>query len=138
MPCTIAQVLTIFKPHLTPSMMQDFQFNFLLTPLLYVQYFKVCQTLDEDPSTQIWMVKRCVIETEQGALCLKEVIPFICVSHAAELVAVYRKKARRKISSYTSQELYSCFYLNHYAHKEVYNVLHGKVDKDYFHCPVVL
>ena len=119
-------------------MMQDLRFNFLLTPLLYVQYFKVCQTPDEDPSTRMWMVERCVIETERGAVRLGEVIPFTCVSHAAELVAVYGEKARREISSYTSQELYSRFYLNHYADKEVYNVLHGKVDEDFFHCPVVL
>ena len=34
-----------------------------------------------------------------------------------------------------SQESYPRFYLNHYADKEVYNVLHGKVDEDYFYRP---
>ncbi|KAG6369429.1 hypothetical protein JVT61DRAFT_14884 [Boletus reticuloceps] len=131
-PYTIAQVRTVFKPHLTPSMVQDLRFSFLLTPLLYVQYFKVCQ---EDPSTRMWMVERCLTETERGTVRIGEVIPLMCISHAAELVAVYGEKANRAISSYTSQECYSRFFLNHYADKEVYNALHGKVDEDFFYRP---
>ena len=125
----------VFKPHLTPSMMQDLCFNFLLMPLLYVQYFKVCRTPDEDPSTRMWMVERCLIETGQQTIRLGEVIPLTHVSHAAKLVAVFGEKADCAISSYTSQESYSRFYLNHYTDKEVYNVLHGKVDEDYFFHP---
>ncbi|KAI9568687.1 hypothetical protein HD554DRAFT_2204916 [Boletus coccyginus] len=128
-------VRMVFKLHLTPFMMQDLHFNFLLTPLLYVQHFKVCQTPDEDPSTRMWMVERCLVETEQGTIRLGEVIPLTRVSHAAELVAVYEEKANHAISSYTSQESYFRFYLNHYANKEVYNVLHGEVDEDYFFHP---
>ncbi|KAN0101069.1 hypothetical protein V8E55_001053 [Tylopilus felleus] len=134
-PYTIAQVRMVFKPHFKPSMMQDLRFTFLLTPLLYVQYVKVCQTPDEDPATRMWMVERCVVESEQGTVCLGEVVPLTCVSHAAELVAVYGEKANREISLYTSQESYPRFYLNHYTDKEVYNVLHGKVDEDYFYRP---
>ncbi|KAN0094404.1 hypothetical protein V8E55_002691 [Tylopilus felleus] len=63
-PYTIAQVRAVFKPHFKPSMMQDLCFTFLLTPLLYVQYFKVCQTPDEDPGTRMWMVERCLVESE--------------------------------------------------------------------------
>ena len=122
---TIAQVWTVFKPCLTPSMTQDLCFCFLLMPLLYVQYFKVCQSPDKDPSTRMWMVERCLVETEREAIRLGEVIPLTHISHAAELVAVYGEKADCTISLYMSQECYPHFYLNHYADKEVYNVLHG-------------
>ena len=131
---TIAQVRMVFKPHLTPSMMQDLRFHFLLTPLLYVQYFKVCKTPDEDP-TRMWMVERCLVGTEREAVRFGEVVPLTCVSHVVELVPVYGEQADRTISSYTSQESYSRFYLNHYADKEVYNAIHGKVDEDYFYRP---
>ncbi|KAF8837316.1 hypothetical protein BDN67DRAFT_991809 [Paxillus ammoniavirescens] len=97
----------------------------------------LCQTPDQDPSTRMWMVKRCVIETDQGFARLGEVIPLTRVSQAAELVLVYGQQADRVVTSHTSQELYHHFYLNHYADKEVYNSLHGSLDVEYYYTPDV-
>lgn len=81
------------------------------------------------------MVERCLKGTGQEAVCLGEVVPLTRVSHSAKLVTVYGEKVNHAISSYISQESYSHFYLNHYVDKELYNVLHGKVDEDYFYHP---
>ena len=83
----------------------------------------------------MWIVKRCFTQTEQATIHLGEVVPLICILYAAELVIVYGNKGDCTVSLYISQESYSHFYLNHYVDKEVYIILHGKVDKEYFYHP---
>ncbi|KAG1735664.1 uncharacterized protein EDB91DRAFT_1238174 [Suillus paluster] len=59
------------------------------------------------------------------------VIPIMKVTHATELVPVYGEKFDRSVTSAMSQEHYDHFYLNHYADKEIYNVLHESLDTEY-------
>ena len=48
------------------------------------------------------------------------------MSHAVELVPVFGSdNVLATVTSATSQELYDRFFLNHFADKEIYNILHG-------------
>ena len=87
-----------FKLHLTPSIMQDLCFGFLLTSLPYIQYFNVCQSFDEDPFIQMWMVERCFIEQE--TVHHGKVIPLMHISHAAKLKSQYMGRKQIMQSHY--------------------------------------
>lgn len=51
------------------------------------------------------------------------IIPLVDIMYAVELIPVYGKKVDHTVTHKTSQEVYSQFYLNTFADKEVYQFL---------------
>ncbi|KAG2352440.1 hypothetical protein BDR07DRAFT_1384263 [Suillus spraguei] len=102
--------------------------DFLLHPLLYVQPFHIVKTPEDLEDTQLWKLERVYAPATQPKTRTGFVIPIMEVTHAAELVPVYREKVDRSLTSATSQEHYDHFYLNRYADKEMRNDLGPRLD----------
>ncbi|KAG2036264.1 hypothetical protein BDR03DRAFT_1056640 [Suillus americanus] len=126
----VAQVRIVFQlapPRRSTAKLPDF----LLHPLLYVQPFRIVKTPEDLEDTQLWKLERVYAPATQPKTRTGFVIPITEVTHAAELVPVYREKVDRSLTSATSQEHYDHFYLNRYADKEMYNALHESLHTEY-------
>ncbi|KAI5999309.1 hypothetical protein F5J12DRAFT_274251 [Pisolithus orientalis] len=74
----------------------------------------------------MWTLERCFFNMEGEQKQEGCDIPITWISRALELVPVFgSEKVPSTVSSTTSQELYNCFFLNHFADKEVFNTFHG-------------
>ncbi|KAI5995774.1 hypothetical protein F5J12DRAFT_854938, partial [Pisolithus orientalis] len=74
----------------------------------------------------MWTLERCFSHMEEGGETQEGlVMPITWISHALELVPIFgSEKVPPSISSAASQELYHCFFLNHFADKEILNTFH--------------
>lgn len=137
-PCTdniyylvsVAQVRIVFQlapPRRSTAKLPDF----LSHPLLYVQPFRIVTTPEDLEDTRLWKLERVYAPETQPKTRTRFVIPITEVTHPAELVPVYGEKVDRSLTLTTSQEHYDHFYLNRYADKEMYNVLHESLDTEY-------
>ncbi|KAG2361131.1 hypothetical protein BDR07DRAFT_1486222 [Suillus spraguei] len=126
----VAQVCIVFQ--LAPPRRSTVKLpDFLLHPLLYVQPFYIVKTPKDLEDTQLWKLERVYAPATQPKTRTRFVIPIMEVTHAAELVPVYREKVDCSLTSATSQEHYDHLYLNRYADKEMYNALHELLDTEY-------
>lgn len=122
----MAQVRAVFQPR-APSHSRLQVPPYLDKPLVYVQPFHVVSTPDQQPELRMWIVERNVLRAEAGQTTREGlIIPISWVSHAVELVPVFGSdNVPATVMSATSQELFDRFFLNHFADKEIYNILHG-------------
>jgi len=78
-------------------------------------------TPEQQPESQMWSVERNVFQSGQ---CEGLVIPIDWVSHVLELVPVFGSgNVPANVTFAMSQEVYNCFFVNHFSDKEMYNVL---------------
>jgi len=130
-PCTaasyVAQVRAIFQPR-APSRSRLQAPLYLEKPLIYVQPFHVVCTPEQQLESWMWTVERNVFQSGQHEGL---VIPIDWVSHALELVPVFGSgNVLANVTFATSQEVYNCFFVNHFSDKEMYNALHGVTQMD--------
>ncbi|KAG1724676.1 hypothetical protein EDB19DRAFT_1897871 [Suillus lakei] len=118
---TVAQVCMVFSlskkgTSLPPELDQ---------PLLYVQLSDIIAHPKDNIALMMFCVKRqCVTGPNGVQVRVGKIVPLVDVTHAVELVPVYRERANRSISSSMSLECYDTFFLNNFSNKEWYHTLH--------------
>ena len=85
--------------------------------LIYVDFF---HWVARDPATDMWVIQWHIVQGQRGPQRVGAVVPLVDIMHAVELIPVYSEKVDRTVTYKTSQEIYSWFYLNTFADKEVY------------------
>ncbi|KAG1907062.1 uncharacterized protein F5891DRAFT_940310 [Suillus fuscotomentosus] len=92
---------------------------------LYVQLFEVVARPQDDVGVMMFRVKRRFVTGPDGTqVRVGMIIPLLDVTHAIELIPVYRDRANRAVDSSTCLESYDTFYLNNFSDKEWYHTLH--------------
>ena len=125
----VVQVCAVFQPR-APSHSRLQAPSYLEKPLIYVQPFHVVCMPDQQPESWMWTVERNTFHTESSQ-CEGLVIPIDWMSHTLELVPVFGSgNVLANVMFATSQEVYSCFFVNHFSDKEMYNALHGVTQMD--------
>ena len=72
----------------------------------------------------MWVIQQRIVQGQQGPQRVGAVVTLVDIMHAVELIPVYGKKVDHMVTYKTSQEIYSQFYLNAFADKEVYQSLY--------------
>ena len=75
----------------------------------------------------MWVIQRRIVQGQRGPQRVGAVVPLVDIMHAVELIPVYGEKVDRTVTYKTSQEIYSRFYLNAFADKEVYQSLRSEL-----------
>lgn len=81
----------------------------------------------KDEITDLWIVQRRMIAGPNGLERASAIFPLVNIMLAVELVPVYGKKIIDAVDHKTSQELYSQFFLNSFADKEMFHSLHTEL-----------
>ena len=79
--------------------------------------------MGKDDHADMWIVQRRMTPGPQGFKRVGAIVPLVDIVHAVELIPVYGKTVDQTATYKNSQELYSRFYLNSFADKEVYQFL---------------
>ena len=98
--------------------------GFLESPLIYVQPFSITATLDDQPHTQLWMLRHIF----SGSVHTRLILPLTEITQAVDLVPVFRASIDHTVTAATCQEVYDEFYLNQYMDKETFNTLYEPID----------
>ncbi|KAG1889919.1 hypothetical protein F4604DRAFT_1876637 [Suillus subluteus] len=85
----------------------------LKEPLLYVELFEIAAPPEAEPHIAMYRV--------QHHIRIGKIVRLIDVTHAVELVPIYRTTMDHSVSSMTSLERYDNFYLNAFSDKEWYH-----------------
>jgi hypothetical protein len=95
-------------------------------PLLYVELFEIAALPEAEPHIAMYQV-RCSFHTapDGSRTQVRKIVRLIDVTHAVELIPVYRVTLDRTVTSTTSLECYNDFYLNAFSDKEWYHMLHA-------------
>ncbi|KAG1824679.1 uncharacterized protein BJ212DRAFT_1566371 [Suillus subaureus] len=98
----------------------------LMGPLLYVELFEIAAPPEAEPHIAMYRV-RCSFHTapDGSRTRVGKIVHLIDVTHAVELIPVYRVTLDRTVTSATSLEHYNDFYLNAFSDKEWYHTLHA-------------
>ncbi|KAG1860754.1 hypothetical protein F4604DRAFT_1588345 [Suillus subluteus] len=120
----VAQVRTIFQPTL-PKGSRAQVAECLSQPLVYIQLFDfVVPGLE--PSMGMWMVRRSYTRhPSQLERVIRRgcIIPLTDVTHAVEIIPVYRGPLGKDVNSGNSLEVFDEYFLNNFADKELYHSL---------------
>lgn len=79
--------------------------------------------LVKDDDADMWIVQRRTVSVSQGLQRVGAVVPLVDIMYPIELIPVYGQTVNDSATYKTSQELYSRFYLNSFADKELYQFL---------------
>lgn len=93
--------------------------------LVYVQHFDFVAPGPE-PSTGMWMVRRSYARyppQSERVIRRGTIIPLTDITHAVEIIPVYRGPLGRDVNSGNSQEVFDDYFLNNFADKELYHSL---------------
>ncbi|KAG2039927.1 hypothetical protein BDR03DRAFT_980544 [Suillus americanus] len=96
--------------------------TYLVTPLLYIQYFHFIASPDQQAELSMWTVEHTYVQDNTGN-CYRHgaVVPVTDITHAVELIPCFGKKVASGVSSATCLESYECFFLNNFTDKESYH-----------------
>ncbi|KAG1738115.1 uncharacterized protein EDB91DRAFT_1237796 [Suillus paluster] len=93
--------------------------------LLYIQHFDFIVPGPE-PSTGMWMVKQSYTRhpsQSERVIRRGSIIPLTDVTHAVEIIPVYRGPLGKDVNSGKSLEVFDDYFLNNFADKELYHSL---------------
>ncbi|KAG2044659.1 hypothetical protein BDR03DRAFT_929799 [Suillus americanus] len=122
----IAQVHCIFQPiaktgHTLPHYLEA-------TPLLYIQYFQITSTPDEEPSVGMYRVRQIIHQDGMGQLFRPgAIIALTDVTCAIELIPVFGLKLDRTMTATNSMEVCNEYFLNIFSDKEVFHMMHTDI-----------
>ncbi|KAL4080617.1 hypothetical protein J3A83DRAFT_4355650 [Scleroderma citrinum] len=109
----VGQVCTVFWPQQQSGTKLP---QFLSMPLMY------------DLNVDMWIVQQHMIDGPHGLLQrVGVIVPLVDTILTVELIPVYGQAIGHDMKQQTSQEIYSHFYLNSFADKEVYESLHAEM-----------
>lgn len=98
----------------------------LTDPFLYVELFEITARPEAEPHVAMYRVRRSFYTMPDGSLArVGRIVRLVDVTHAVELIPVYRTTLDRTVTSATSLERYNDFYLNAFTDKEWYHTLHA-------------
>ncbi|KAG2339690.1 hypothetical protein BDR05DRAFT_977659 [Suillus weaverae] len=109
----VAQVRIIFQPTHPRGLCAQVP-EHLSQVLVYVQHFDFVVPGPE-PSTGMWMSERVI---QCGTI-----IPLTDITHAVEIIPVYRGPLGRDVNSGNLLEVFDDYFLNNFADKELYHLL---------------
>ncbi|KAL4064879.1 hypothetical protein V8B97DRAFT_1903876 [Scleroderma yunnanense] len=118
----VGQVCTVFWPQQQSGTKLP---QFLSMPLMYVDLF---DWVVKDLNVDMWIVQQHMIDGPHGLLQrVGVIVPLVDTILTVELIPVYGQAIGHDMKQQTSQEIYSHFYLNSFADKEVYESLHAEM-----------
>jgi len=93
-------------------------------PLIYVDLF---DWVAKDDDLDMWIVQQHMVSAPGGLQRAGAIVPLVNVMFAVELIPVYGEKIDCTVNEKTSQEVYSRFYLNSFADKELFESLRAEL-----------
>ncbi|KAG1870011.1 hypothetical protein F4604DRAFT_1881348 [Suillus subluteus] len=120
----VAQIRAIFQPILPRGSHAQLP-EHLSQVLVYIQHFNFIIPGPE-PSTGMWMVRRSYTghpSQLETVIRRGSIIPLTDITHAVEIIPVYRGLLDKDVNSGNSLEVFDEYFLNNFADKELYHSL---------------